>query len=180
MIGCIGAGKTMLMRQLEAACFGKAAGALSGHSPQPTVGTELLELRHPLCSFSLREMGGAMLPLWPRYFEVCRILIFVADTSSCEATSAAVVEWYSALAAGALAGKPMLLVLNQRDREGAIPEEMVRHLFRLTELEAAGRKFAVCWTSAATGCGVDAVLEWCADAAARGGAASKAVASGDG
>jgi GTPase SAR1 family protein len=180
VIGCTGAGKTVLMRQLEAASFGRAAGALVGRSPQPTVGTELLELKHPLCSFSLREMGGAMLPLWPRYFAACRILIFVADTSSAEATGAAVVEWYNALDAGALAGKPMLLILNQRDREGALSEEMVRHLFRFSELETTGRQFAVRWTSAVTGDGVREVLQWCAGAAGGVRAASKGLASGDG
>jgi len=176
VIGCIGAGKTMLMRRLETASSGHVAKELP--APQPTVGTELLELTHRRCVFALREMGGAMMPLWPRYFAVCRSLIFVADTSSDTAVAAAVLEWHNALGDKALFGKPVLLVLNHRDRDTALPEEEVRQLFRLADLEATGRTFTVCWTSAARGTGVDAVLEWCAEAAlfaAAGSPASVAV-----
>lgn len=159
MLGCVGAGKTALMRELEASCSGRRLPP--AREPQPTVGTELLDLKHARCTLAVREVGGAMLPLWGRFFEACRTVIFVADTSSAEALGSAVVEWYNLLCAELLAGKPMLLVLNQRDREEALAEEAVRHMFRLADLEASGRTFAICWTSAASSAGIDKVLEWC-------------------
>lgn len=162
VVGCVGAGKTLLLRQLEAACFSHPRIACD---TQPTVGTELLALQHKQCAFSVREMGGAMKPLWPRYYDLCHSLVFVADTSSQEAVCAAAVELYNILNADLLGSKPILMVMNQRDRKDALTAETVRHTFRLAELEASGRQFHVCWTSAAQGLGIGQVLDWCANAA---------------
>ena len=45
----------------------------------------------------MREVGGAMLPVWPKFYENCHAVAFVADVSTAAALSGALAEWYNLL-----------------------------------------------------------------------------------
>jgi len=161
LVGCEGSGKTLLARHLQRMCDKDVEAGLDVRT-KPSVGTELSHLAHKRRAFTLREVGGIMLPLWPRYFDACNALVFVADTSDAAASGGAVIEWYNLLADARLQSKPALLLFNQRDRAQALPDMTLRMLFRLSELESIGRERAVTVlpVSALTGEGLSAVLDW--------------------
>ena len=161
LVGCEGSGKTLLARHLQRMCDKDVEAGLDVRT-KPSVGTELSHLAHKRRAFTLREVGGIMLPLWPRYFDACNALVFVADTSDAAASGGAVIEWYNLLADARLQSKPALLLFNQRDRAQALPDMTLRMLFRLPELESIGRERAVTVlpVSALTGEGLSAVLDW--------------------
>ena len=164
LLGCEGAGKTLLCRHLQRMTSRKPPAAALDTNTQPSIGVELLDVAHARRVFSLREVGGAMQPVWPRYFDNCRMVVFVADTSSARAAGDAVVEWHGPLAAEALREKPALLLLNQRDRADALPEATVGALFRIPELQAAhpSRDIDAMDVSALTGLGLQEMLAWIA------------------
>ena len=163
LLGCEGSGKTMLSRHLQKLCDKDPTHELNTHT-KPSVGVELAHLTHSRRAFALREVGGVMMPLWPRYFEGCRVVVFVADTSDTAASGSAVVEWYNLLADAQLHSKPALLLFNKRDSAQALPDLTLRTLFRLSELVSAGqeRAITVLPVSALTGEGLPAVLDWIA------------------
>lgn len=95
-IGRKGAGKTHLLsclRDPESINF-------TSHSV-PSVGTNIFRIRNPKLTtdcgkaakarpwLDVREIGGAMSPLWSRYYDNVKRLIFVIDTSNlCEISGA--------------------------------------------------------------------------------------------
>ena len=163
LVGCEGSGKTLLSRHLQKLCSTSANAELNTHT-RPSIGTEIAHLTHLRRAFSLREVGGVMLPLWPRYFDACKAFVFVADSSNTAATGSAVIEWYNLLAANGLRAKPGLLLLNKRDDSEALPDGTLNMLFRMSDLARAGqeRVLRVLPVSAMTGEGLSAVLDWMA------------------
>ena len=161
LIGCEGSGKTLLSRHLQKLCSKDPSATLDVQT-KPSVGVELAHLAHSRRAFTLREVGGVMLPLWPRYFDGCSALVFVADTTDAAASGSAVVEWYNLLADAQLQSKPALLLFNKRDSAQALPDLTLRMLFRLSELVSVGqeRAITVLPVSALTGEGLPAVLDW--------------------
>ena len=161
LIGCEGAGKTLLCRQLERHCSSASTAApLVDARTQPSVGVELVSLLHAGMHFSLREVGGVMQPVWHRYFEGCAAVILVADSSTMAATSSAGVEWYNLLASSLLMNKPLLLLLNKQDIPTAPSRAILQILLRLPQSNAPRRNIATLVGSARTGEGIPPLLEW--------------------
>ena len=90
LLGCEQAGKTLLSRHLQV--LAAATEKPLNTQTQPTIGVELAHLAHKRKAFSLREVGGTMMPVWPSYYDGCRAVVFVADSSSATAAGGAVVE----------------------------------------------------------------------------------------
>ena len=164
LLGCEGAGKTLLCRQLERLCAGNGTADECNTSTVPSIGTELLTLRCGKRAAAVREVGGAMRAVWGRYYSACAACAFVADVSNLASAGSAVVEWYALLSEPSLGGKPLLLILNQVDRNGALTMATLRQLFRLAECtEAEGGRVKVVAVSARTCEGVTAVRNWLMD-----------------
>ena len=66
LLGCEGAGKTLLCRQLERLCSGSGTADECNTSTVPSIGTELLTLRRGKRAAAVREVGGAMRAVWAR------------------------------------------------------------------------------------------------------------------
>jgi len=175
LIGCEYSGKTLLCRHLERMCSpeenkrkgGKKVAPAPQQPPlntatQPSIGIELIELAYRDATMAIREVGGTMQPLWTQKIENAGAVLFVADTASAGGASGAVVEVCDVLRQ--TPDKCVLLFLNKRDASSALPEETVRLLFGLEELEAASDgRLTVIWGSALTGEGLEAMLNWCVD-----------------
>ena len=148
--------------------YDKRACSGAGHegcntSTVPSIGTELLTLRRKRRAATLREVGGAMLPVWPRFYHNCHAVAFVADVSDPAALSGALTEWYNLLGEAQLREKRLLLIFNKTDDKGALSVPARRQLFRLADCEANAaftERVTVLSTSARTGEGVQPVLEW--------------------
>jgi len=161
LLGCAGAGKTLLCRQLERLCSGAGPEGCNT-STVPSIGTELLTLHQKRRATTLREVGGAMLPVWPKFYENCHSVAFVADVSDA-AVSGALVEWYNLMGEAQLREKPLMLIFNKIDDKGALSVPARRQLFRLADCEANAaftERVTVLSTCARTGEGVQPVLEW--------------------
>ena len=162
LLGCQGCGKTLLCRHLHLMAAGGVPAQLSA-TTQPTIGVELLEVAHRATAFTVREVGGAMQTVWPRYFDACAGVVVVVDASTAEAAAAGAAAFYDLLCAEALSAKPVLLLFNKCDAAGAIPDASLRLLTRLDELQAShGRERSVAAQSASalSGDGLAAVLDW--------------------
>ena len=44
--------------------------------------------------FLSREIGGTMCPLWPQYYEDCKVMVFVVDASDAASIAPATLELY--------------------------------------------------------------------------------------
>lgn len=170
LLGNEGAGKTLLCRQMDHYCQPrdkKAGQTTVNATTQPSVGVEILHVNYQKKAFSVREVGGVMQPVWPRYFESCSAAVLVADTSSSGAAAAAAIEWYSLLMNPALQRKPLLLLLNKRDRPHALDEPTLQLLMRIAECEAihgGEGRVSHLFSSALTGEGVPGLLDWMSQA----------------
>jgi len=174
LVGCESAGKTVLCNHLEHKLSSpaipekkskKAVAAapepVSGKT-QPTIGVVLMDYAHRDCAFSVREAGGSMQPVWSQYLGKAKSVLFVADTASAEGLSGAVAELCDVLQQ--CPEIAVLLFLNKRDLPSALPEETVRLMLQLDELERIHAEWlTVVAGSALTGDGLDAVLDWCVD-----------------
>jgi signal recognition particle receptor subunit beta len=179
LIGCEGAGKTLLCNHLEKITKGKADALLQSET-QASIGVELIEVPHRSRLIAIREIGGTMQPMWNRYFDVCASIIVVADSSTPHAAVSAAVELAEVLSTPTAMGKRVMLVLNKRDVVGAPPEASVRQLLRLPTLEAAtnGRLTVLC-ASALTGDGLPQLLDWCYDSCIAAAAAAAIAAAAE-
>ncbi|KAF8059665.1 HAK2 [Scenedesmus sp. PABB004] len=94
VVGPEGAGKSVLLQRLAdlarpASCGTSATGRVHPLAPPPTlptVGTELRRLRpsrrHLPRGLVLREVGGAMQPLWPHFYAEAAAVLFVAEPAA--------------------------------------------------------------------------------------------------
>mmetsp|Transcript_43922 Transcript_43922/g.91662 ORF Transcript_43922/g.91662 Transcript_43922/m.91662 type:complete len:191 (+) Transcript_43922:284-856(+) len=161
LLGCEGSGKTLLLRQIARQCSRERKDEQFSTATQPSVGVDIVSIKLGGRSYSLREVGGTMQPVWPKYFEACRGVIFVADASSMQQLSGAVVEWYNLVCAEHLRGKPLILVLNTHDAALPVSETMVEHLFRFCDAQAImGELITKVQVNAATGVGLTSLLTW--------------------
>lgn len=161
LLGCEGAGKTLMCHQLERYCSKQPVNPIDV-TTQPTVGVELIDLTHGNFHFSVREVGGVMQPVWNRYFEGCAAVIFMSDSSSMAAMNCACVEWYNLLASSVLRDKPLLLIFNKRDDERALSEQILQLILRIPDTSSInmfGRNVAALSVSARTGEGIPALLK---------------------
>jgi len=179
LIGCEGAGKTLLCRHLEK--IGK--GEIKGHanvpldpSTQPSIGIEMIEVPCRSRKIGIREIGGTMQPVWDRYFDGCSAVMLVADSSTAHAAASAAVELAELLRAPTLTDKRVMLLLNKRDAPGALPEASLRQLLGIPAFEAAAglERLSVMPTSALTGEGLPQLLDWCYESCEAYGAVAAA------
>jgi GTPase SAR1 family protein len=93
-LGPAGSGKTLLLRKLQ---NWEAVDTVS--STVPTVGTNLvtIALRNQK-EITVREVGGAMAPIWRNYYYETQRIVYVVDASNLCQISAAGVLLYTILA----------------------------------------------------------------------------------
>lgn len=163
VIGGEGAGKTLLLRQLaNHAKRGKPEAIPSG--TVPSIGTELMQISMGRRTFVLREMGGSMIPVWPRFFAECSMVLFVVDSSSEAQLASATVELLTALHAPALSGKPFALLFNKCDAAVQIPQSTLEEVMRVDDIvasqESLNRPTVCIRCSATTADGIVDVCDW--------------------
>ncbi|MEE6527357.1 hypothetical protein FKM82_028679, partial [Ascaphus truei] len=80
---------------------------------QPTVGTNLTDLTIQKTRVTVREVGGAMGPIWPSYYKDCRSVLFVVDAANPCQVSASCIQLLSVLSAPPLAAASVLILFNK-------------------------------------------------------------------
>jgi len=191
VVGCTGVGKTLLLKRLQAfnhlppnasksSLSALAANVVSPTSPsspnsdssnatlpevpptQPTTGTNLVTVKlGKRQDVTLREMGGAMAPIWKNYLKDCESLIYVVDMSARALTAASCIQILELLNADDLAKKPVLLLLNKIDAPSRMTRGFFANVTRLGGIVShANQPITILEASAATGEGLKAVHQW--------------------
>jgi small GTP-binding protein len=115
LVGISGAGKSTLL---------KAMGGDPDPKPRPTTGFSQkklpFEVRGKEVTVHLYDLPGSWTGKWEGYLTECHGVVFVADSSADEETIAATKQAFQDTVNGPAAnGKPLLLLVNKQDAEGA-------------------------------------------------------------
>ncbi|QDZ24620.1 small ARF-like GTPase [Chloropicon primus] len=124
-LGLEGSGKTLLVRRLKeilsaksggkrAAAAAEAAGFSTNVVPTIGVNVDTVKVKGQRC-FTLREVGGAMKPLWKTYLDACTGVVFCIDLSDDSSFATASVELMTLASSKALEGKPLLAIFTKTD-----------------------------------------------------------------
>ncbi len=97
LLGLDGSGKTLFLRQVRAHCEHNSTSnpfrflcrkqyevAIVEKETTPTTGVEYETFTFERFAFSLREVGGPMLPMWKAYFKQCDFIIVSVSSTPVE------------------------------------------------------------------------------------------------
>ncbi|KAI4467624.1 adp-ribosylation factor-like protein 16 [Holotrichia oblita] len=155
-LGPTGSGKTLLLRKIQ-----HINAVDETTTAVPTVGTNLFNLRRGNIQIEIRELGGIMAPIWPKYFASAKRIMYVVDASNLCQISAAGVLLYTVLADPQVKNVKVLLVLTKMDvsyrqmRNEALLMLQIRRLQKEVKQE-----IIVIEASAITGEGRNEILQW--------------------
>lgn len=159
-IGPTGSGKTTLLRRLQQYDGGESPSA-EMPSTVPTTGVDVSDVRVGRQTFRVREIGGAMAPLWAQQCSEAAGLIYVVDSANLQQFGAALVQLLDLLTLPTLREVPFLLVFGKTDvRSGVSPNE-TKSAFRLNDiLRHAEQPVDVVDASSLTGYGLGRIVQW--------------------
>lgn len=88
----------------------------------------------------VREVGGAMAPIWSSFVEPgkTRAVLYVVDSSSPETIGSATVHFVELLGHPSLEGVSVMIVFSKLDREGARKLHELKSLMRLDQIVGSG------------------------------------------
>ena len=92
-----------------------AAEATLSTDAVPTIGVDVDTVKGKKRSLTVREVGGAMKPLWPTYFDSCAAAVFCIDVSDESTMASAAVALVEAASHESLRGRPIIAALTKLD-----------------------------------------------------------------
>ncbi|GFR60372.1 ADP-ribosylation factor-like 16 [Elysia marginata] len=128
----------------------------------PTVGTNLITvITSKKTEVTVREMGGAMGPIWHNYYKDCHAIMFMIDVSRHTQVAISCVQLMTMLANPATKSSSVLILFNKTDNSNSMDWSEVQSLFRLDQLiKHATQNISVLEISAKTGHNLDKVTKW--------------------
>lgn len=147
VVGLPGSGKTLLARRLQTV-HQKQQPVLS-LATQATNGLELFSVPlpkgHPLKQLTIRELGGSMLPIWPKYYSNVHAVVFTLDVCDAASIAPAAVQLYELLQAPQLQRVPVCLAFTKADLPATLSRAELDLAMGLSELAGlyAGRLWMV-------------------------------------
>ncbi|XP_017770567.1 PREDICTED: ADP-ribosylation factor-like protein 16 [Nicrophorus vespilloides] len=162
-LGPSGSGKTLLLKKLQ-----NVKAVDNTTTSVSTVGTDMFTIKISSGDVEkqivVREVGGVMAPLWPKYFDGIKKVLYVVDTSNLCQISAAGVLLYTILLDPRLKKAKILLILTKMDvsyrqmRNEALLMLQMRRLKR-----EITQNITIVEASAITGEGRNDILNWLND-----------------
>ncbi|NXO22291.1 AR13B protein, partial [Cisticola juncidis] len=127
MVGLDNAGKTATVRGIQ------------GESPEdvaPTVGFSKIDLKQGRFEVTIFDLGGGkrIRNIWRNYYAESYGVIFVVDSSDVERMEETKQAMIEVLKSPKISGKPVLVLANKQDREGALSEADVIESLSLEKL----------------------------------------------
>ncbi|XP_014913161.1 ADP-ribosylation factor-like protein 13B isoform X6 [Poecilia latipinna] len=115
MVGLDNAGKTAAVRGIQ------------GENPQdvaPTVGFSKVDLKQGKFEVTIFDLGGGkrIRDIWKNYYSESHGVVFVVDSSDVQRIQETRETMAQVLQHPRIAGKPVLVLANKQDLEGALPE----------------------------------------------------------
>ncbi|RUS72683.1 hypothetical protein EGW08_019553 [Elysia chlorotica] len=158
LVGATSVGKTLLLKRLQ------NNNSMKDDIPTtiPTVGTNLMTvLTSKKAEVTVREMGGAMGPIWHNYYNDSHAIMFMIDMSKPTQVAISCVQLMTMLSQPATQNTPVLVLLNKMDNANGMNWPEVQSLMRLDQVvQHAGQSISVLETSAKTGHNLDKVTKW--------------------
>lgn len=159
-LGPSGAGKTLLLKRLQ-----EGANKTDVVPTIPTVGTNLTTVnlgRRRLGSVVIRELGGAMAPIWSQYFSDASAVIYVLDSADACHISASTILLLDVLSDPHLLHCPFLIVFNKCDAPSILRSiEQLKQLMQLSNIQKhATQKTTVVHASARNREGLQEIKDW--------------------
>ena len=163
VLGPEGSGKTLLIKRLQYLASNHVD-AEFGEIPSsvPTVGNDIVQLKLNNKEYTVREIGGAMAPIWKNYYKTADALIYVINKSNQFQISASYIMLLTMLSHNAVKGKRVLILLNKTDFSSTFSFQQLEQIFRLDDL----RKICGCDRIQVVQCsclnkeGFEAILHW--------------------
>ncbi|XP_060535225.1 ADP-ribosylation factor-like protein 13B [Cylas formicarius] len=134
---------TLLLVGLDNAGKTVAAKGLAGEKPDPTmptVGFSVIPLKYTSCDVRVYDLGGGanIRGIWHRYFADVHGVIFVIDSTDVDRFKEARDVLEDILGSDKIMGKPLLILANKQDRDGALDEiDVIEYL----EVEALANTY---------------------------------------
>ncbi|TFK07801.1 coiled-coil domain-containing protein 147 [Platysternon megacephalum] len=127
MVGLDNAGKTATVKGIQ------------GESPEdvaPTVGFSKIDLKQGRFEVTIFDLGGGkrIRGIWKNYYAEAYGIIFVVDSSDTERMEETKETMTEVLRHPRISGKPILVLANKQDREGALAEADVIECLSLEKL----------------------------------------------
>ena len=163
VLGAESTGKTLFLKRLQSAVQDGVDEKNFESVPSlvPTIGTNLASVVLNRKRISLRELGGAMAPVWKKYFEDAGAVVFMVDASNRFQISASVVLLYDVLKAEPLAQLPVLLLFNKTDLFSSLSIQEIKFIFRINDLKRTlPQKLELIECSTKTGDGMEKIIDW--------------------
>ncbi|XP_060076537.1 ADP-ribosylation factor-like protein 16 [Ylistrum balloti] len=163
ILGPQGAGKTLFLKRLNTFLNIKDQDP-PGVPPTtiPTVGTILVNVMvTKKQEVVIREVGGVMSPIWPKYIKDSSTLMFMIDMSNRLQVAAGCILLLTTLSDQALVADKVLILLNKIDLPTCMSRFEFESLFRMDDvLQRTKLQVKVMEVSAHTGQGLGEVLNW--------------------
>ncbi|PIK49181.1 putative ADP-ribosylation factor-like protein 16 isoform X1 [Apostichopus japonicus] len=83
---------------------------------------------------TVRELGGAMAPIWPTYLNDTNVILFMVDASSPSQISASTILLLTTLASDQLQSASVLVLLNKIDMSSSLSVSELMYLMQLEDL----------------------------------------------
>jgi len=171
VLGAEGSGKSLLLRRLKwlSQQLYKTKKKIQNFQEVPpapptisTVGTniETLEIDAKR-KVKVRELGGAMAPIWANSYEDCCSIVFLVDRSNTTRLAATTMLLLEVLSSDVLQTKSFLLVLNKSDLPNVVSVRETSNIMRLDDMkETCPQHIDITEASCFTGNGVQYILDW--------------------
>ncbi|XP_051912368.1 ADP-ribosylation factor-like protein 1 [Hippocampus zosterae] len=145
ILGLDGAGKTSILDYLD---IGKAT------QTTPTIGFNVKTIRLKNLSFQAWDLGGqlAIRTYWKIYYPNTSAIIYVVDSADKDRFETSRKELHLMLAEAELHARPLLVLANKQDLEGAVSEADISQYMGLPHIK--DREWAIFPCSASTGEGL--------------------------
>lgn len=159
LVGATSVGKTLLLKRLQNQNTNSSTLKDDVPTTIPTVGTNLMTvITSKKTEVTVREMGGAMGPIWHNYYKDCHAIMFMIDVSRYTQVAISCVQLMTMLSNPATQNSAVLILLNKTD---ASNKAEIQTLLRLDQvMKHATQIISVLEISAKTGNNLDKVTKW--------------------
>ena len=129
----------------------------------PSIGVDISNL--PLDkkadgNIQIKEVGGAMMPLWPTYLKGAAGLIYVVDIADASQLAASATAFHHLCTLPAMKDKPTLLLWNKTDAPRVLPDTEIVAFDAARAGAALGDNLTTMRASALDGSNTQAVMTW--------------------
>lgn len=172
VVGAESTGKTLLLKRLQTSTQQEEGLAAKGGvqdnktfgtlpSTVPTVGTNLANVVFNKKKYNIRELGGAMAPIWKNYYPDGQAVIFVMDVSNGFQVSASTILFNDVLSSEALVENvPVLLLYNKMDLMSSSNVPELKFLMRINDILKRRSRLDIIECSMKSGDGVQEIIDW--------------------